>query len=210
MEFGGSTLNRYYNRENSKDKRGNTRRTSDVFELATAVLFQSSVQNFALAPNNLIDAPAWAIEFMKESQSSIMAHLNFSNTLNSVASKMRYNQNTGGKITDLVNVNGNWSANGFLNYNTPLRNKKFTISTFSNASFSDAVSYTSISANSAAEAQKSTTHSMNLSQRLTGNFRCDLLDFTLNGSVRYSLIKNNSNRESFDYTVGSSTNINLP
>ncbi len=66
MEFGGSTLNRYYNRENSKDKRGNTRRTSDVFELATAVLFQSSVQNFALAPNNLIDAPAWAIEFMKK------------------------------------------------------------------------------------------------------------------------------------------------
>ena len=66
MEFGGSTLNRYYNRENSNDKRGNTRRTSDVFELATAVLFQSSVQNFALAPNNLIDAPAWAIEFMKK------------------------------------------------------------------------------------------------------------------------------------------------
>ncbi|SHF47073.1 Carboxypeptidase regulatory-like domain-containing protein [Bacteroides luti] len=152
--------------------------------------------------------------YMKESQSSVMAHLNFSNTLNSVASKMRYNQNTGGKITDLVNVNGNWSANGFLNYNTPLKNKKFTISTFSNASFSDAVSYTSISANSAAEAQKSTTHNMNLSQRLSGNFRCDLLDFTLNGSIRYSLAKNslqvNSNRETFDYTVGSSTNINLP
>ena len=74
--------------------------------------------------------------YMKESQSSIMAHLNLSNTLNSVASKMRYNQNTGGKITDLVNVNGNWSANGFVNYNTPLRNKKFTISSFSNAPLS--------------------------------------------------------------------------
>ena len=30
------------------------------------MLFQSSVQHFALAPNNLTDAPAWAINFMKE------------------------------------------------------------------------------------------------------------------------------------------------
>ena len=27
---------------------------------------QSSVQHFALAPNNLTDAPAWAIDFMKQ------------------------------------------------------------------------------------------------------------------------------------------------
>ncbi|MEP6805356.1 MAG: glycoside hydrolase family 97 C-terminal domain-containing protein, partial [Flavobacterium sp.] len=30
------------------------------------VLFQSGVQHFALAPNNLTDAPLWAINFMKE------------------------------------------------------------------------------------------------------------------------------------------------
>ncbi len=41
------------------------RKTSDVFALAVAVLFQSSVQHFALAPNNLDDAPAWAIDFMR-------------------------------------------------------------------------------------------------------------------------------------------------
>lgn len=40
--------------------------TSDVYALATAVLFQSPVQHFALAPNNLTDAPAWAIDFMKQ------------------------------------------------------------------------------------------------------------------------------------------------
>lgn len=39
--------------------------TSDVYALATAVLFQSGVQHFALAPNNLTDAPQWAIDFMK-------------------------------------------------------------------------------------------------------------------------------------------------
>ena len=64
MDFGGSALNKYYNGKN--EPRGSKRRTSDVFALATAVMFQSPVQHFALAPNNLTDAPAWAIDFMKE------------------------------------------------------------------------------------------------------------------------------------------------
>ena len=65
MDFGGSALNKRYNANNNPDK-GSIRRTSDVFALATAVLFQSPVQHFALAPNNLEDAPAWAMDFMKE------------------------------------------------------------------------------------------------------------------------------------------------
>lgn len=64
MDFGGSALNRYYNAGNKPQ--GSRRVTSDVFALATAVLFQSPVQHFALAPNNLTDAPAWAIGFMKQ------------------------------------------------------------------------------------------------------------------------------------------------
>ena len=54
MEFGGTLLNKRYNR------------TNDVFQLATAVLYQNPIQNFALAPNNLTDAPALAIDFMKQ------------------------------------------------------------------------------------------------------------------------------------------------
>lgn len=63
MEFGGTVLNKRLNRGNDG---GTVRRTGDAFELATAVLFQNPVQNFALAPNNLTDAPADAISFMKE------------------------------------------------------------------------------------------------------------------------------------------------
>ena len=64
MELGGSALNKYYNADNAP--RGSRRVTSDVYALATAVLFQSPVQHFALAPNNLTDSPSWAIDFMKE------------------------------------------------------------------------------------------------------------------------------------------------
>ena len=63
MDFGGSTLNKLYTADN---KRRSQRKTSDVFALATAIMFQSPVQHFALAPNNLEDAPSWAIDFMKK------------------------------------------------------------------------------------------------------------------------------------------------
>lgn len=65
MDFGGSALNKFYNDKNTPNK-GSKRMTSDVYALASAVLFQSGVQHFALAPNNLTDAPKWAIDFMKE------------------------------------------------------------------------------------------------------------------------------------------------
>ena len=65
MDFGGSALNKFYNANNTPN-RGSKRLTSDVFALATAVMFQSAVQHFALAPNNLTDAPDWTISFMKE------------------------------------------------------------------------------------------------------------------------------------------------
>lgn len=64
MDFGGSALNKFYNGNNTPN-RGSKRMTSDVFALSIAVLFQSGVQHFALAPNNLTDAPQWAIDFMK-------------------------------------------------------------------------------------------------------------------------------------------------
>ncbi len=63
MEFGGVFLNKRLNRGNDG---GTTRRTTDIFQLATAVLFQNPIQNFALTPNNLTDAPALCIDFMKQ------------------------------------------------------------------------------------------------------------------------------------------------
>lgn len=63
MEFGGTLLNKRHNRTNDG---GSIRKTTDAFQLATAVLFQNPVQFFALAPNNLTDAPQVALDFMVE------------------------------------------------------------------------------------------------------------------------------------------------
>ena len=62
MEYGGCILNKRLDRSNS---RGNIRRTTDVFQLATCILFQNPIQNFAIAPNNLDDAPKECLDFLR-------------------------------------------------------------------------------------------------------------------------------------------------
>ena len=62
MEFGPVLLNKRHNRTNDG---GQIRKTTDIFQLATAVLFQSPVQMFAIAPNNLTDCDNLVIDFMK-------------------------------------------------------------------------------------------------------------------------------------------------
>ena len=63
MEYGGTVLQKRLNRGNDG---GSIRRTSDVFELATAIAFQSSGQNFALTPRNLTEQPQFEIDFMRQ------------------------------------------------------------------------------------------------------------------------------------------------
>lgn len=75
---------------------------------------------------------------------SYSANLYYTSTLNSVANRMTYDPQTGARVYKKENVNGNWQARGFFSFNTPLKNKKFTISSNTNARFSDAVSYTSV------------------------------------------------------------------
>lgn len=63
MDFGGTVLQARLHREPGK---GNYRRVGNAFELATAIAFQSSIQNFALTPRNLTENPAWEIDFMRK------------------------------------------------------------------------------------------------------------------------------------------------
>lgn len=63
MEFGGCFMNKRMSRSNES---GNIRRTTDIFELATTILFQNPIQNFALAPNNITDAPQICLDYLRQ------------------------------------------------------------------------------------------------------------------------------------------------
>jgi len=63
MEFGPVLLNK---RHNKKNDGGTIRKTTETFQIATAVLFQSPVQNFGITPNNLTDVAPHVIDFMKK------------------------------------------------------------------------------------------------------------------------------------------------
>ena len=68
MEFGGTFLSRRLSKGNTS---GTIRKTTDCAELATAVLFQNPIQNFALAPENLNPveengAPQVSLDFMRK------------------------------------------------------------------------------------------------------------------------------------------------
>jgi hypothetical protein len=63
MDFGPVLLNKRHNRKNNG---GTTRKTSETFQMATAVLFQTPVQNFGITPNNLDDMPVHVIDFLKK------------------------------------------------------------------------------------------------------------------------------------------------
>jgi hypothetical protein len=63
MEFGGCFFNKRLSRSN---QHGTIRRTTDAFQLAISILYQNPIQNFAITPNNLTDAPEVCIDFLKE------------------------------------------------------------------------------------------------------------------------------------------------
>lgn len=62
MDFGPVLLNKRHNRDNDG---GSIRRTTEIFQLATSILFQTPIQNFGITPNNLTDQPSFVIDFMK-------------------------------------------------------------------------------------------------------------------------------------------------
>jgi hypothetical protein len=66
MDFGPVLLNKQHNRSNDG---GNVRKTTEIFQLATSVLFQTPIQHFGITPNNLQEYPNYVIDFMKEAPS---------------------------------------------------------------------------------------------------------------------------------------------
>ena len=62
MDWGGTIMNRYMSKDN---KSRHTRKTTDMFEIASAITIQTSVQCIAIQPNNLQELPQVELDLLK-------------------------------------------------------------------------------------------------------------------------------------------------
>lgn len=63
MDFGGVFFNKHFSKDGVS---GTLRKTTDAFQIATSVLYQSGIQHFGITPNNLTEQPEFILDFMKK------------------------------------------------------------------------------------------------------------------------------------------------
>ena len=63
MDWGGIIMNKWMSRDN---KSRHTRKTTDIFELASGITMQTSVQCVAMQPNNLEELPQFEMDFLRQ------------------------------------------------------------------------------------------------------------------------------------------------
>lgn len=62
MDWGGVIMNKYLSRDN---KSRHSRKTTDIFEIASGITNQTSIQCVAMCPNNLDELPQFELDFLK-------------------------------------------------------------------------------------------------------------------------------------------------
>lgn len=63
MDWGGIIMNKWMSRDN---KSRHTRKTTDIFEIASGITMQTSVQCVAMQPNNLDELPQFELDFLRQ------------------------------------------------------------------------------------------------------------------------------------------------
>ena len=154
-------------------------------------------------------------DFKVESLRNLSTYVGFNNTLNSIVNKITYDEATGGRISQPTNLEGlwsNWSTNAGFTYNTALPNQKFKVSSSTNARYSYQEGY--VRTVTETGFPLAATRSVNLSERLSGSFQNDWFEVTMQGYLNYSRARNSlqptANRDTYNFSYGPSTNINLP
>lgn len=94
------------------------------------------------------------------------------------------------------NVNGNMGANINLMYNTPLRNKKFSISNNSMVNYYKNIGFTN--------GEKTITHNVVLNEQIMGSFKSSKFETLLRAGISYNMTRNNltdlQNKNTTSYT----------
>lgn len=104
------------------------------------------------------------------------------------------------------NVNGNMGANLSTTYNTPLKNKKFTVSTSTYVNYNRNVGFTN--------EKKTITNNVVIGENLMGKFKSKILETTLRLGATFNITKNNlsenNDKNTAIYTFQNQTTLNIP
>ncbi len=104
------------------------------------------------------------------------------------------------------NVSGNMGANINFIFNTPLRNKKFTVDNSTYANYYKNIGYTN--------GEEAKTHNIVLSEKVSGKFKIDKLETRLELGMTYNITKNNlsnvQDRNTSNYNIQHSVLWKLP
>ncbi|MBR3078467.1 MAG: TonB-dependent receptor [Prevotella sp.] len=143
---------------------------------------------------------------------SIVAYLNYRHIRNSISNMVRYDPETGGSISRPENINGNWNFNGGFTFNTAIDTlAHWNVGTDTRIRYNNFVSYV---AQELADAEKNTTRTLNLNQRLTAGYRNDWLEVTLDGRMNYQHSRNklqpSANLNTWQFEYGGQFMLKLP
>jgi hypothetical protein len=145
-------------------------------------------------------------KFVPASQMFYSVRLRGNMSFNDVGSMITIDPSTGRRETCYENINGNWDASMMGMFNTPLRNKKFSVNTFLMTSYNNRRSYTNSVLN--------TMNTFNIRDRFGINYRSDLFDAGVNGSINYANTLNeitpDKNMQTYDLGVMGVTTWYLP
>ncbi len=150
--------------------------------------------------------------YIQRFKRSVVLFANYRHIRNSISNMVRYNEETGGSFSRPENINGNWNADGGFNFNTALDSLgKWNIGTNTRIRYNNYVSYVT---QLQQDAQKNTTRTLRLNERLNLSFRDEKIEVTLDGSVNYEHSRNklqpNANLNTWRFSYGGQVILRLP
>ena len=150
--------------------------------------------------------------YISKYKRSIVLYGNYRHIRNSISNLVRYNAATGGSESRPENINGNWNADGGFNFNTAIDSAAhWNVGSDTRLRYNNYVSYV---AQAKADAEKNTTRTTNVNQRLNISFRNDWLEVTLDGNVNYQHSRNelqpNANLDTWRFSYGGQVMVRLP
>lgn len=145
--------------------------------------------------------------FQPEKQTAFMVMANANYVVNDIVSSSVYSKTeTGKRETTYENVNGNYNGDIRMIVNTPLKNKKFSVNSMTFSSF--------MNRNGFSNGAKNKNRQLMLSENAGIDYRSDLFDLGLNGSISFSKTQNTlqtqNNLETYNYRLGGTTTLYLP